>query len=226
MPAMANPTRKGEHKIRENIDALAIAILMAVLMKYFAIEAYQIPTSSMQPTMMGSKEASVYDRIIVDKSSFLWRDPQRWEIAVFRYPIRLVQNYVKRIVGIGGDRLHIAGGNVYQVAQGKMPGDPGALQALHRPAAVAENHWREIFPARIEVWDPGRYRVVTYLMRQDVDGMSGSDLEPRGAPGEVPQRVVRDPEPEHPHESEAPEHPHLDDPEHREVHGTESGRAN
>ncbi len=151
----AKQQRTRKHPIRENLDSIAIAVLMAVFMKYFAIEAYQIPTSSMQPTMMGSKEAGVFDRIIVDKSSFLWRDPQRWEIAVFRYPIRLVQNYVKRIVGIGGDRLHIAGGNVYQVAQGKMPGDPGALQALHRPASVAESHWREIFPARIETWDLG-----------------------------------------------------------------------
>lgn len=80
MPAMANPTRKGEHKIRENIDALAIAVLMAVLMKYFAIEAYQIPTSSMQPVMMGSKAAGVYDRILVDKSRYIlpWNEPERW----------------------------------------------------------------------------------------------------------------------------------------------------
>src|SRR5690606_22781278 len=85
---MSEAPAKTRHRIRENIDALAIAVLMAVLMKYFAIEAYQIPTSSMQPTMMGSKVAGIYDRILVDKSRYLLTEPKRFDIAVFHYPIR------------------------------------------------------------------------------------------------------------------------------------------
>jgi signal peptidase I len=99
-------------KFRENVDAFAIAILMAVLMKFFALEAYQIPTSSMQPTMMGHKATGVFDRIIVDKIRYEIFEPQRWDIAVFRYPIRRKQNYVKRIVGLPGDRIRLVDGDL------------------------------------------------------------------------------------------------------------------
>ena len=67
-------------------------ILFAVLLKPFLIEAYMIPTPSMQPTMMGSREASVHDRLLVDKLCYAWGDPERWDIAVFRYPIRQIQS--------------------------------------------------------------------------------------------------------------------------------------
>lgn len=138
---------KKKGRIREQIDAFAIAILMAVLMKYFAIEAYQIPTSSMQPTMMGSKSSGVYDRILVDKARYLFFEPQRWEIAVFRYPIRIQQSYVKRIAGLPDETLRIAGGNLYLV-HGNDPNDPAQLSPLPRPTGVQEEHWKEIFPAR------------------------------------------------------------------------------
>jgi len=53
--------------IRYNLEAFGVAILGAVLLKWFCLEAFQIPTSSMQPTLMGSSEAGVYDRLLVDK---------------------------------------------------------------------------------------------------------------------------------------------------------------
>ncbi len=150
MTASATKT-KSKHRFRENVDAFAIAILMAVLFKFFAIEAYQIPTSSMQPTMMGSKAAGVFDRILVDKTRYMLAEPKRWDIAVFRYPIRERQNYVKRIVGMPNDRLRVAGGNIYQVAPGADGKDPASLTVERRPPLVQQGHWKEIFPARMEV---------------------------------------------------------------------------
>jgi signal peptidase I len=147
----ATDHKKSQHRFRDNVDAFAIAILMAILFKYFAIEAYQIPTSSMQPTMMGSKAAGVFDRILVDKTRYEITDPERWDIAVFRYPIRTRQNYVKRIVGVPEDRLRVAGGNIYQVAPGSDGTDPAALTSLPRPQQVQAQHWKEIFPARMAV---------------------------------------------------------------------------
>lgn len=148
---MTEAPQPGKHKIRDNIDALAIAVLMAVLMKYFAIEAYEIPTSSMQPTMMGSEVAGVYDRILVDKSRYVLTDPKRWDIAVFRYPLRKTQNYVKRIVGMPGDRIRIGGGNLYNVRPGGDPANPADLESLRRPPSIQEQHWKELYPARAEL---------------------------------------------------------------------------
>ena len=45
--------------VRYNLEAFGVAILGAVLLKWFCLEAFQIPTSSMQPTLMGSSEAGV-----------------------------------------------------------------------------------------------------------------------------------------------------------------------
>lgn len=131
---------------RDNLEAFGIALLFAVLLKPMIIEAYQIPTPSMQPTLMGSTEAGIHDRILVDKQRYEILDPKRWDIVVFRYPIRRNQNYVKRIVGVPGDRLRIAGGNLYQV------GEDGAIgEVLRKPDHIQAGLWKEVFPARYEL---------------------------------------------------------------------------
>ena len=64
-----------------------MAIAMALFLKHFVIEAYKIPSGSMQPTLIGDEDADIKDRILVDKLSYAFRDPRRWEVAVFRYPL-------------------------------------------------------------------------------------------------------------------------------------------
>ena len=134
-----NTTARGP--IRNFLESIGMAILMAVLLKYFVLEAYVIPTPSMQPTLMGSPGAGETDRILVDKSYFLRHEPKRWDIAVFRYPVRQIQSYVKRIVGVGGDQLMVAGGNLYNAA------DSGR-EILRKPEHIQESLWREIYPMR------------------------------------------------------------------------------
>lgn len=131
--------------IRVNLEAFGVAILAAVLLKWFCLEAYQIPTSSMQPTLMGDQSAQVFDRILVNKLIQTIREPQRWDITVFRYPLQKNQNYVKRIVGMPNDRLHIAGGNIYQVAEqdGRTTYTP-----IRKPDDLQEDLWKQVYPAR------------------------------------------------------------------------------
>jgi signal peptidase I len=52
------------------------------------------------------------DRLLVDKSTFVWRKPHRWEIAVFRLPSDPDRPYVKRVVGLPGETLQIVDGDV------------------------------------------------------------------------------------------------------------------
>ena len=132
--------------IRHNLEAFGVAILAAVLLKWFCLEAYQIPTSSMQPTLMGSSEAEVYDRILVDKLIQTFREPKRWDITVFKYPLQKNQNYVKRIVGMPNDRLHIAGGNVYQV---EGEGAAARYSVLRKPDDLQAAMWKNVFPQRM-----------------------------------------------------------------------------
>jgi signal peptidase I len=132
--------------VRVNLEAFGVAILAAVLLKWFCIEAFQIPTSSMQPTLMGSNEAAVYDRILVDKILPLVREPKRWDVTVFRYPLQKNQNYVKRIGGMPGDRLTIAGGNLYQVVDG--PDGKRSFRVERKPADLQEAMWKNVHPGR------------------------------------------------------------------------------
>jgi signal peptidase I len=135
-PALMGP-------VRTQLEAFGTAILAAVLLKWFCIEAFQIPTSSMQPTLMGG--AGVNDRIIVNKMLQLIRDPQRWDITVFSYPLQKNQSYVKRIVGMPNDRLTIAGGDVWQVTErdGKR-----SYEVLRKPADLQEAMWKNVHPMR------------------------------------------------------------------------------
>ncbi|HEX6810114.1 MAG TPA: signal peptidase I [Planctomycetota bacterium] len=145
VPAKSKKKTPTMGPVRTNLEAFGVAILAAVLLKWFCIEAYQIPTSSMQPTLMGDTDAGVNDRILVDKIIQLFREPKRWDILVFGYPLQKNQNYVKRMVGEPGDRLHIAGGNLYLVADvdGKR-----TYSILRKPADLQEALWKNVYPAR------------------------------------------------------------------------------
>ncbi|MBX3463194.1 MAG: signal peptidase I [Planctomycetes bacterium] len=131
--------------VRTNLEAFGVAILAAVLLKWFCIEAYQIPTSSMQPTLMGSSEAQVFDRILVDKILPTFREPKRWDITVFQYPLQKNQLYVKRIAGMPLDRLHIAGGNLYQVTDRD---GVRSYATVRKPDDLQEAMWKNVYPAR------------------------------------------------------------------------------
>jgi signal peptidase I len=152
--ASVQPHRKKARKapvmgpVRANLEAFGVAILGAVLLKWFCLEAFQIPTSSMQPTLMGSNEAGIYDRLLVDKLSPAIREPQRWDVTVFSYPLQKNQNYVKRLVGMPGEKLRIAGGNLYTVEDKDGRREH---RVLRKPGRIQTGLWKEVFPARMLV---------------------------------------------------------------------------
>ena len=106
-----------------------MAVVMALLLKFFIVEAYKIPTGSMQPTLIGDERSGIKDRILVDKLSYVLREPRRWEVAVFRYPLDRSKNFVKRIVGLPGDRIRIQEGAVF------VNGVPLAEPYVEHPSA-------------------------------------------------------------------------------------------
>ena len=104
---------------RENLEAAAGAILLAVMFKYFVLEFYRIPSGSMQPTLYGAEAPlELYDRVVADKLSYHVRDPERFEVVIFRYPLDRSKNFVKRVVGLPGEQLRIQGGDVWVQPEG------------------------------------------------------------------------------------------------------------
>lgn len=96
---------------RGNLEAFTVAIVMALVIKTYAFEAFQVPTESMEPTIIGRTPGG--DRIIVNKFAYEFSDPERYQVVVFRYPLSRMVNYVKRLVGLPGERLRIAHGDIY-----------------------------------------------------------------------------------------------------------------
>lgn len=120
LPAPTDAGAEGAPKKRKSFASvvadiamtLAWAGLLALGVRTFVAEPRYIPTSSMEPTLQ------IDDRLIIDKVSFLFRKPQRGEIVVFYPPESPVvpdpsKVYIKRVIGLPGDRLAIKGGKVY-----------------------------------------------------------------------------------------------------------------
>ena len=113
---------------REYIEALIIALALALLIRTFIIQAFKIPTGSMEPTLL------VGDHLLVSKFSYsmhipnevpftsiqLFPDyhffssvPERGDIVVFKYPKDETKDYIKRVVGLPGETIQIIRQNVY-----------------------------------------------------------------------------------------------------------------
>jgi signal peptidase I len=137
----AKPADAPRRPWRDNIEAVTMAIVMAVMLKYFIVEAYKIPTGSMQPTLMGNDETGIFDRIIVDKLSFHFRDPERFEVVVFKYPLDRSKNFIKRLCGMPGEWLKVENGDLWTRKR-----DADDWKILRRPPPVQREVWKRIDP--------------------------------------------------------------------------------
>lgn len=95
----------------DQVESLAAALVLVLLVWHFGLEAFRIPSGSMAPTLLGDPVTG--DRVLVDKFVYAWRDPARWEPTVFRYPLRRTDPYVKRTIALPGEQVMIAHGDVY-----------------------------------------------------------------------------------------------------------------
>lgn len=111
--------------VTENLECLAIAGIVALILNQFFIQAYKIPTGSMQPTIIGDADQGIFDRILVNKFLYLFDEPERWDIVVFKYPLDQSQNYIKRLIGLPGESIEIRGGDIF--VDGKIERKPESV---------------------------------------------------------------------------------------------------
>lgn len=106
---------------------MVIAVVVAVLLRTFVVGTYSIPSTSMVPTLQKG------DRILVDKLSYDLHAISRGNIIVFATPSDEhcagppVADLVKRVVGLAGDTISLAGGHVY--VNGKLLAQPWLPEA-------------------------------------------------------------------------------------------------
>jgi signal peptidase I len=107
---------------REIADSLAIAFILAMVIRHFVLEVFKIPTKSMQPTLLGDPWTG--DKILVNKLAYDFDDPDRWDVIVFKFPDNVAKNYIKRVVGLPGERVWVRDGDLYvngQIARKPWP---------------------------------------------------------------------------------------------------------
>ncbi len=104
------------------IRLLAIAAAVAVVINYLILFNGYVPSGSMYPTI--EADGSSGARIIGFRLSYLFDEPERGDIIIFKYPDDPSQNYVKRVIGLPGETVEIKEGKVYISKDGVMLEDP------------------------------------------------------------------------------------------------------
>ncbi len=112
--------RMGKKKFfKEYLEPIVIAILIALFIRTFIIQAFKIPSSSMEPTLLVGDHLLVNKFIygievpFTDSKLFQWKTPKRGDIIVFIYPKDRSKDFIKRVIGTEGEKVEILRNKIY-----------------------------------------------------------------------------------------------------------------
>jgi signal peptidase I len=100
-------------KTREYVESLIIAAIIAFFVRSFFIQAFKIPSSSMEPTLL------IGDHLLVNRMSYVMKvpftdivilnigKPKRGDVVVFRYPVDTSKDFIKRVIATEGETVEI-----------------------------------------------------------------------------------------------------------------------
>jgi signal peptidase I len=149
--------KKKKSVVREYAEAIVIALILALFIRTFIVQAFKIPSGSMIPTLL------IGDHLLVNKfiygiknpftgSTWISLDsPEQEDIIVFKYPQNPDQDFIKRVIGVGGDRVEIKNKKVFVNGkrveiEGAVNLDPQIIRGRtpprdnYGPVTVPENH--------------------------------------------------------------------------------------
>jgi signal peptidase I len=137
--------------VREYAESIIIAVVLALVIRTFIVQAFKIPSGSMEDTLL------IGDHILVNKMAYglqipfsdtkldffgLLGDPQRGDIIVFPFPRDPSRDFIKRVVGLPGERVEVRNHRVY--VNGEVLKEP--YVKLDERAAT--------YPSRYSHWGP------------------------------------------------------------------------
>lgn len=148
-------SRKKKSQTREYTEAILVALLAALLIRTFIIQAFRIPTGSMKDTLL------VGDFLLVNKFIYgartpdsipftdillpylrlpAFKDPEPGEIVVFKFPDNLTQDYIKRCIAAPGQTIELRDGDVF------IDGKPeGRKELVQKRYDANEGHFIEYY---------------------------------------------------------------------------------
>ena len=110
---------KKKSGLRENIEAILVAIVLALFIRTFIIQAFKIPSGSMKQTLLIGDHILVNKFIYGVKIPFLEttiipiKEPERGDIIVFKFPEDPSKDFIKRVIGVEGDVIEVHDKKVY-----------------------------------------------------------------------------------------------------------------
>jgi signal peptidase I len=170
-PAKSEPPRNA-------IAEWAVTILLLLFGTTTLVQAFVIPTASMEDTLL------IGDHLLVDKLAYSppgpisryllpYEEPKHGDIIVFRYPADISQTFVKRVIGVPGDRLKIVNQVVYR--NGVALNEP---YVYHKSSII--DSYRDNFPSEPPpyTYDPARDPLLRDMLEHHV--VNGEVVVPPG----------------------------------------------
>ncbi len=166
-----------QHEWYDLLETIIFAFILAFIIKSFILQISYIPTGSMIPTL-NEREA-----VLVLRVPYYFREPKRGEIIIFKYPEDPTKEYVKRLIGLPGDKIEIKNGVVYvngnpleePYVQNKTSDNYGPITVPqnsyfvlgdNRPVSVDSRYWgfvpkkNLVGKAVFRLWPPQRVGLV------------------------------------------------------------------
>jgi signal peptidase I len=108
-PLQFSPASFSHYLAFDLIPTLFFAVIFALIIRTFAVASFYIPSGSMEPTLLE------HDRLIADRFSYTFhvRAPKRGDIVIFRFPEDPRVDYIKRVIGLPGEKVAVHGGEVF-----------------------------------------------------------------------------------------------------------------
>lgn len=113
------PARKRKSTLREYTESLVIALILALIIKTSLVEAYKIPSGSMEDTLLVGDfllaNKFIYGAKIplIDAHLPAVREPKPGDVIIFKFPLNPKQNYIKRLIAVEGQTVEIRKKQVY-----------------------------------------------------------------------------------------------------------------
>jgi len=116
---MGDKMEKSKSKFREYFESLVIAAIIAFFVRSFFIQAFKIPSGSMEPTLL------IGDYLLVNRLSYVVKvpftditllnlgSPKRGDVIVFRYPVDRSKDFIKRVIATEGETVEIRNKAIY-----------------------------------------------------------------------------------------------------------------
>jgi signal peptidase I len=146
--------------VREYFETIVIAVVLALFMRTFVVQAFKIPTGSMEPNLL------IGDHLLVNKFVFAptvssvertilpMADIRRGDIVVFKYPEDPERDFIKRVIGLSGEtielrehRIHVNGRAIEEPYAHYLPRPAGLGNGEITPDDVRERYGPVVVPA-------------------------------------------------------------------------------